>query len=218
MKVIGLAGEKGCGKDTAYKLMKESLEKEGFKVTQIYFAEPLKDACAMWFDWDRELLDTDLEYKESNIMEDGTIDTACDLYGWDKRRDALQRVGTEGMREGVDKDFWVKLQKLKIKQGHYDGYDIGFLTDCRFFNEMNFVRDMDGITVKITNPDIIPDQDLHASEMEWKQWTDWDADIINTRNPLFTDEQNLKEFKWRLESRVLAVYFADHFPQIGLAM
>jgi hypothetical protein len=218
MKIIGIAGEKGCGKDTAFHIMKESLTNEGFKVTQIYFAKPLKDACATWFNWDRARLDSDLAYKEGNLMDDGTIDPACEIYGWDKRRDALQRVGTEGMRQNVDLDFWVKLQKLKIRNGDYDGYDVGFLTDCRFLNELNFVKSMGGDLMMLINPDIMPDQDLHASEMEWKQWTDWDVTMINSINPLFDPDKNLAHFKWSLESRPLSVWFPEHFTQVGMAV
>ena len=181
MKVIGLSAKAGGGKDTAGDLIRGSLESKGYTTTQISFANPLKDICTMLFGWDRNRLQTDIEFKESSLLDDGTPDPACEMLGM-SRRVVMQRLGTEAMRQGLHSDIWVIAMKLAIKRGDYDAYDYGLLTDCRFINELQFVRDLDGTLIRIDRAgeqSTLTEHTEHASELEWQKWTDWDATVIN---------------------------------------
>lgn len=193
MKIIGISGKAGAGKDTAYALLKSKLESEGFKVTKLSFASKLKDACALMFGWDRERLETDFEYKEGNTT-DGVPDPACIEFGL-TRRQIMQIVGTECFRDGLNKDTWIKLLKLDIEAGKYDEYDYGFVPDCRFLNEIQFVRDLGGdniIVVKETG--VTSGSAEHQSESEFMSFRDWDVILDNPYDPSIDDETNLANF------------------------
>jgi hypothetical protein len=215
MKIIGLAAKAGGGKDTAGELIRESLEKKGYTTTQLSFANPLKDICTQLFGWDRDRLQTDAKYKESSFAYDKwhhliydsetnepTLDPACEMLGMN-RRVVMQRLGTEAMRRGLHSEIWIIALKLSIMRGDYDIYDYGLLTDCRFINELQFVRDLDGTLIRIDRAgeqSTLTEHTEHASELEWQEWIDWDAIIVNNINPEFSMNVNRHLFKTELEN------------------
>jgi len=197
MKVIGVAAKAGGGKDTAYELLKESLEEEGYTVTKLSFARKLKDALCVMLGFDRERLEYDFDYKEGNTLDDGSLDPACEMLGM-TRREIMQIFGTEGCRDGLHKDIWVISLKLAILHGEYDDYDYGVLTDCRFINELKFVRDLDGILMQIQREGeetTLTDSVDHSSETEWEKWDDWDAIVMNHIDPKLDTQSNLERFQ-----------------------
>lgn len=197
MKVIGVAAKAGGGKDTAYELLKKSLEEEGYKVTKLSFARKLKDALVVMLGFDRERLEHDFDYKEGNTLDDGSPDPACEMLGM-TRREIMQIFGTEGCRDGLHKDIWVISLKLAILHGEYDDYDYGVLTDCRFINELKFVRDLDGILMQIQREgeeSTLTESVNHSSETEWELWDDWDAIVMNHIDPKLDTQSNLERFQ-----------------------
>ncbi len=212
MKIIGLAAKAGGGKDTAGELIINSLAEKGYTATQLSFANPLKDICTQLFGWDRDRLQTDAEYKESNLLDDGSIDPACKMLDMN-RRVVMQRLGTEAMRRGLHSEIWIIALKLSIMRGDYDMYDYGLLTDCRFINELQFVRDLDGTLIRIDRAgeqSTLTEHTEHASELEWQEWTDWDAIVVNYINPIFTKEANLKTFRGSLEVAIDCNQLTDY--------
>lgn len=206
MKIISFSGEAGSGKDTAYSLLSEFLEEQNLNTTKISFANRLKDCAALMLKWDRERLDSDLAYKEGDTLDDGSPDPACQFLGM-TRRVFMQRFGTEAMRDAIHTDFWIITTKLDIMNGEYENYSTGFITDARFFNELQFVKDMGGITVLIepseTDNGLSKTKEgAHVSEQEWRQWTDWDIIVNNPYDPSLSKEENLKLFKEVLIDRV----------------
>ena len=204
MKIIGFTAKVGGGKDTAGKLVTEALEEKGYTVTKLSFAKPLKDICTMMFGWDRERLEHDFDYKEGDTLDDGSPDPACELLG-KTRRVVMQELGTEAMREGLHMDVWIIAMRLAILRGEYNDYDYGLLTDCRFTNELQFVRDLDGTLIRLERfgeKSTLTDQTQHASELEWEQWEDWDATVVNYIDPDLSEEENLMGFRTKLEDAI----------------
>jgi hypothetical protein len=201
MKIIGLSAKAGGGKDTAGDLIMESLEEKGYTTTRISFANPLKDICTLLFGWDRARLQSDADFKESSLLDDGSPDPACEMLGM-SRREVMQLLGTEAMRRGLHSEIWIIAMKLAIQRGDYDHYNYGLLTDCRFINELQFVRDLDGTLIRIDRAgeqSTLTEHTEHASELEWQEWTDWDCIVNNYINPAFSLEENLRFFKIELE-------------------
>lgn len=204
MEVIGFTAKVGGGKDTAGKLVTEALENKGYRVTKLSFAKYLKDICSMMFGWDRERLEHDFDYKEGDTLDDGSPDPACAALGM-TRRVVMQKIGTEAMRHGLHTDIWIIALKLAIQRGEYDDYDYGLLTDCRFINELQFVRDLDGTLIQVVRhgeQSTLTDQTQHLSELEWEQWTDWDAVVSNYIDPELSDEENLDALRGLLLSAI----------------
>jgi hypothetical protein len=204
MKIIGFTAKVGGGKDTAGLLITQALEEKGHRVTKLSYAKFLKDICTMMFGWDRERLEHDFDYKEGNTLDDGSPDPACEALGM-TRRVVMQRLGTEAMRNGLHYDIWIIALKLAIQRGEYDDYDYGLLTDCRFINELQFVRDLDGTLIRLERmgeQSTLTDQTQHLSELEWEQWTDWDASVVNYIDPELSEELNLLALRNKLEDAV----------------
>lgn len=160
--VIGIAGRKGAGKDTAGSRL---ISNHGF--VRIAFADALKDACMSIFG-----LSYDQVY--------GDLKEVQDSY-WDYTpREILQKVGTELFREAIGKpnvlpkigqNIWIRAIYRKILNLKQAGHTKFVITDIRFDNEIEFVRTLNShgcnaYTIKVVRPSIMPDIDtpIHSSE------------------------------------------------------
>ena len=95
------------------------------------------------------------------------------LPGWDMTvREFLQRVGTEGIRNGVHEDAWVN-----ALFSDYYNQDQWIITDCRFPNEANAIKDRGGKIVRIVRPGVSA-VNAHPSETALDEW-DFDHVIHN---------------------------------------
>ena len=89
MKIVGICGLIGSGKDTVAKRL---IENHGFQ--KVSFAETLKDATADIFQWPRELLEGDTD--ESRVWREREDFWWSKKLGWKVTpRKALQIMGTE---------------------------------------------------------------------------------------------------------------------------
>uniref|UniRef100_A0A6C0DZN7 Deoxynucleoside monophosphate kinase n=1 Tax=viral metagenome TaxID=1070528 RepID=A0A6C0DZN7_9ZZZZ len=131
--IIGIVGKMGSGKDyiaTKYILpfMEGVLRK---KVLQICFADQIK----------------------VNVMSKGNF-SYDELYvnkTPDSRR-SLQIEGTENGRDVHGKDVWVNYTDSWIKVYKERGINNFIITDCRFKNEVEYIKKSGGIILKVHAP------------------------------------------------------------------
>lgn len=145
--LIGFTGKARCGKDTAGDYL---IKRHNF--TRYGFADPLKRACSEMFGVPINHFYDD-EFKEEVIP----------FWGYSPRQMA-QLLGTEGGRELFDKNIWVK----RATQSFYDEaaseeFRGMVLTDVRFENEANWVRDNGGLLVHVWRNGI-KEVTAHSSE------------------------------------------------------
>lgn len=148
--IIGIAGFIGSGKDTIADYL---ITFKGFR--RMSYAEPLKDAVASIFNWDRELLEGTTKY--SREWRD-TVDT-----WWADRleikhltpRWVLQQWGTEVGRRAFHDDIWIASIENKLRSVKDDIV----ISDCRFPNELKSIKRAGGITIRVTR----------GAEPEWYQ-------------------------------------------------
>lgn len=131
--LIGITGRAGSGKDTVAGYLQH---KYGF--VQMAFANPLKAAASVLFNIP-EYYFHDRELKE-RVVED-----------WDMSpRRMAQILGTEAVRTHFGADFWIKrwLQEYRSMPCSLDVV----LTDVRFNNEAQAVRDLGGTILHTERP------------------------------------------------------------------
>lgn len=180
--IIGVVGLIGSGKGAVADYLVNS---KGYK--KLSFADPVKDAAAGMFGWNRAMLQGDTP--ESRAWREEK-----DEY-WSKvlerpfsPRIALQEIGTEVGRNYFHPDIWLRTLEKKILD------DAGFtnfvIDDCRFSNEAELIKSMGGKIILVergerpewwdvaynqNNGEITPDsprmeknfKSIHPSEWKW---------------------------------------------------
>lgn len=149
MTLIGLAGLKGSGKDTAGAYL---VERYGF--VRKSFAEPLKVSAAAALGIPVEWWESDKNDPNALVIYDRGNETVRLTA-----REFLQRYGTEAHRDVFGVDFWTKQLIDSL-----DGSEDVVITDMRFLNETQAVKDAGGTTFLIDRPAVAASGDLHASE------------------------------------------------------
>jgi len=130
--IIGLVGKAKSGKDTVadYIVRQHNFEK-------VAFADDLKALCKNMFD----LTDAQVHTQEGKE----TVDVR---YGITPR-EILQKVGTDWFRS-VYPNIWVNRLVKKLQDRSADDFVV---TDIRFPNEVDAIKSIGGIIVKIVRPD-----------------------------------------------------------------
>lgn len=145
--LIGLAGPARSGKSTAadHLVRNHMLE-------QYAFADPLRSGLMEIFNLDPD------------DFEGAKKEQPLDWLGRSPR-ELMQSMGTEWARQMVHPDVWVKLaeQNLNYLQNSLSGV-VGFVvSDVRFENEADLIRQRGGTIIHIARPNA-PAVNPHASE------------------------------------------------------
>ena len=185
--ILAITGLIGSGKDTIADYL---VTHHGFK--RISFAASLKDAVSIIFNWDRELLEgttkTSRQWREE-----------VDEW-WAKRlgipqltpRWVLQYWGTDVLRKHFHSDIWVASVENKLRNSK----DNVVITDCRFPNELNSIKNLGGITCRV----------MRGENPEW-----YDAAINYNKGPN-------GNFRWATSKVILDKnnVHASEYASIGL--
>lgn len=129
MFVIGFDGTKGVGKDTAADIL---VTKHGF--VRRKFAQPIKDVCSILFQ------------VPENHFEGPEKETVVEKHGMSPRQ-MMQLVGTDMFRHMVHADFW--LDHFQNWCAHQPDNTRVVVTDLRFQNEVDAVKRLGGMVVRI---------------------------------------------------------------------
>lgn len=135
----GICGFQSCGKDT---LAAYLVEHHGF--VKLSFAAALKDVVAVVFGWDRHKV-------EGLSKEDRAWREEVDPW-WSQQlsmpnltpRYVLQYFGTDLFRTHFHPDIWIKGVEKQLTK-----YPRIVITDCRFPNEIQLVRDYGGKLIHV---------------------------------------------------------------------
>ena len=139
MKIIGLTGPAGSGKDTVRQMLEQNHHCSGLAFADPMRAmlAPLLDLCGVGNEWM-----TQRELKELPIPGLGQ-----------SYRVLAQRLGTEWGRS-IDPDFWIKVAAASMAEVmNIKGRDTVFvISDVRFDNEAQWVKDHGGVIWHIHRP------------------------------------------------------------------
>jgi dephospho-CoA kinase len=148
MEIIGLTGKKYSGKTTTCDIALNYFSEKGFKCAHINFADPLKDEVyellLRGLGYPREILD-DPEQKK-------------------RFRALLQWWGTE-LRRQEKETYWTDQIEKSIEDHRNKGFDIFFISDVRFLDEAQLVKNLGGYVIRVKRP-TDDNSDNHQSEKE----------------------------------------------------
>ncbi len=139
MKIVGVVGFINSGKGT----VGDTLVNE-FGYNQDSWAKSLKDAIASVFKWDRELLEG--VTNESRDWREERDEWWSDRLKMDiTPRWVLQYVGTDVFRNNFHNEIWIASLENRVRNSKSDIV----ITDCRFFNEVNAIRNIGGTVIRV---------------------------------------------------------------------
>jgi hypothetical protein len=192
--IIGIVGFIGTGKDTIadYLVNIHQFRRESF-------ANTLKDAVSSVFGWDRELIEgRTRQAREWREQVDPWWSTRLNIPNLTPRW-VLQYWGTEVARKSFHDDIWIASLENKLRNSKDDIV----ISDCRFPNEIESIKDAGGIVVRVARgpdpewfndavtinsgsknmrwalaKDAMTKYNIHASETAWAG-TEFDAVLDN---------------------------------------
>lgn len=153
--IIGINGYSGSGKDTIGKIIQDIYPNDHWKIKK--FAGKLKQIGSLLTGIPIKKFE-DQDFKKTNLGQEWW--TTCD-EGWQPMtvRDFLQKLGTDGLRNGLHDNVWVnalmadykKIEYGDDEQGHYPNWVI---TDTRFPNEAKAIKEKGGIIIRVNRPGV----------------------------------------------------------------
>ena len=150
--LIGISGKKRSGKDTVGAMVVEWLNEHGFDAAQVAFADQLKDEVAEATGVNRRMQEMDKE----------------------RWRPILQWWGVEFRRHYFGQDYWVSKMTQKLLAMDED---VAVVTDVRFRDEAEFIRDSGGFVVRVERETGL--QDGHSSETDLDGYSEFQATLSN---------------------------------------
>jgi hypothetical protein len=181
--ILGISGRARAGKDTVAEIF---IKKFNFK--RVSFADPLKEICSEAFNIPLDTfhnntkkdvafespLQVNIDHMQSLVMllkgagcapSQAQIDSLVDdgiSMQFVSPRDLLQRVGTNLCRNHLGDSVWINIFKNKISKT--EGHCI--VTDVRFLNERQAIRDLGGVNFLVIRESSPPmPADAHESEL-----------------------------------------------------
>lgn len=196
--IIGIAGFKSSGKDTIAEYL---INEYGFK--RLSFASAVKDILSIMFSWPRDKL-------EGLTKEDREWREMVDPW-WSKKlqmpeltpRFVMQYIATDLFRNHFNQDIWINIVEKQLEENKYTNIVI---TDCRFQNEINMIKNIGGKIIQVHRN--VPEwfykyrsgEDrheiylIHRSETEWiRCHRDYDIDNDNTMEELHKKIKDIVE-------------------------
>jgi hypothetical protein len=140
VKIIGLVGLAGSGKDTVGQYY---VDKFGFKAEA--FADPLKDCLSVMFGWDREMLSG--RTPESREWREQVDPWWAERLGIPhfSPRFAMQNIGTDVVRKAFHDQLWL----INMEKRLLTSTEPVVVTDGRFANEIRLIRRLGGRVYRV---------------------------------------------------------------------
>ena len=155
--IIGIAGKKQSGKDSLYLECKKQL---GNTATRLAFGDIVKLEVANTCKFLDDVEET-LAFIESNKS---------------RFRPLLQWWGTEYRRELSGESYWIDSMRTRLGNIPSD-FKFVFITDVRFPDEAQLVRELNGSLIRVERGGVHTDQ--HSTETVMDDYDDYDCIVNN---------------------------------------
>lgn len=204
MAIIGISGYAGSGKDEVCSKIQQLDASSDWQRKK--WAGKLKQIASILTGIPQVMFE-DNEFKKSNLGPQWNYNDFGRIGGKNNQemsvRELLQKLGTDALRNTLHKDVWVNALMADYicdccnmypcdTINHKDtGQDIGYqypnwiITDTRFPNEAQAIKDAGGIVIRVDRMHLAPINE-HYSEIALDRW-DFDYYIENsgTQNDLY---------------------------------
>ena len=189
--IIAFTGKKGVGKNFVAEIAKKVIEDAydgyagGGRVVFAAYADPMKEFLIDIVGVERAKI-----YGNDKDKNSPTNYRWENMPGWLQEkfgkkegpvtiRHTMQIFGTELCREVWDQQIWVNAMKRRIETANSDWF---FITDARFQNEIDSVKEMGGFVWKVDGPgrgDEATKNDAHSSESAMDSTVRIDYTVFN---------------------------------------
>ena len=170
--IIGINGYAGSGKDTVGEIIRMQQPKENWEIKK--FAGKLKEVASIILGIPKTMFENQ-EFKKK------TLPQMWSDHGLPMTvRDFLQRLGTDALRQGLHPNTWVNALMMEYKEVCFAGkdsegadlfaYPNWIVTDCRFPNEANAIKNAGGIIIRV-NRQGYKAINAHPSEVALDKWS-----------------------------------------------
>ncbi len=172
--IIGLSGYAKSGKDTVAEIIRE-IQPEKWQIKK--FSGKLKTIASIMLGIPEYMFENQ-DFK-SEILGEEWWKNYGDFYHQTTVRDFLQLLGTDAIRNGLHTNAWVNALMADYKPRKMDQYSPSnwIVTDVRFPNEAEAIKDRGGVIIRIDRPGVEP-VNAHPSEIALDNW-DFDYKIAN---------------------------------------
>lgn len=136
MKLIGLAGRAGAGKDM---VADHLVERHGYR--QISFAAPIKRALV------EMVPEITADHFRRRDLKEATLKSIPSTP-----RHMAQTLGTEWGRGDICKDLWIRIAMSEVERVVRLGFRGVVISDVRFPDEVKAIRQRGGIVYKVIRP------------------------------------------------------------------
>lgn len=147
--IVGITGKKRHGKDS----LATFFIGKGFE--RLSFADPIKLACKEIFNFTDQQLFGD-EKESVDPFWDTTPRKIFQYVGTDLFRNQIGKIMPE-----IGEKIWIKVMENRINSCNSKNIVI---SDVRFPDEVEMIKKMGGIILKVTRPSLEDEKDTHISE------------------------------------------------------
>lgn len=195
MAIIGISGYSGSGKDEVCSKIQQLDANSDWQRKK--WAGKLKQIASILTGIPQVMFE-DNEFKKSNLGPQWNYNDFGRIGGKKNQemsvRELLQKLGTDALRNTLHNDVWVNaLMADYLPIQYHDGgnfyhkgeYPNWIITDTRFPNEAQAIKDAGGIVIRVDRMHLAPINE-HYSEIALDRW-DFDYYIENsgTQNDLY---------------------------------
>jgi hypothetical protein len=189
--LISISGAMGSGKDAVGKIIQYLLCKNTGEVS---IDDVLKYSEHEW--WIQEQSGFEIKKFAGKLKQIASILTGVSVEMWEDQefkkkrmpeqwgmtyRSFLQRLGTEAMRDGLHNEVWINALFSDYRPAKMSEYNPSkwIITDTRFPNELEAIKERNGITINVVRPEVrVNGHIAHSSETSLKD-VKFDYEIIN---------------------------------------
>lgn len=191
IKIIGVSGKIGVGKDEVCKIIQKVTGKESpslpnniaLKLKEDFdifdsewrikkFASTLKKIVSLLTGCSEYDLE-DQDFKNRELPEEWRVYNELGYPSIYTYRSALQIIGTNLFRDQFHENTWVNALLSNIQD-----HEKVLISDCRFENEAKAIKNKGGIVVRVERPSIASTS-THPSETALDNYTEFDYKIVN---------------------------------------